>query len=97
MEPEIYNLINKNKNIKFFKYKEFKLNNPLNMKTKTNQKMIFNLNKLPNTEAYYNNRTFYCDILGIIDINNKRYYEFDDDSWSMTNKGLDILTTSTFI
>ena len=40
----------------------------------------------------YNKRT-HVFIIGVIDIENKRYIDFDDDWYTMTNKGIDNQTT----
>ena len=35
-----------------------------------------------------NNRTYLCDNIGVVDISGIRYIDFDDDMWTMMNKGL---------
>ena len=92
---EVFDILFNNENIIFNDYKEFFLKNPINMKENLNQELIYKLNKLPNCEAFYNSKTYNCDIIGIVDINNVRYYDFDDDFWTMTNKGIDVSTSKT--
>ena len=90
---EISDILSQNKI--FTKYEEFPLKNPINMKEDYYQRMIYNLNIKKNQEAYYNPRTYKCDLIGIIDINKVRYYDFDDITWTLINKGIDVSTNKT--
>ena len=89
-------ILDKIKKIKTFSvYTEFFLVEKLNMSSDIMQKLIFQLNQDPNNNAYYNGRTQICDVLGVIDIDNKRYYDFDDDIWCLNNKGINVSTKKT--
>ena len=83
----IENLINKIKNIRcFMEYTEFKLEKSYSIHE---IKDILKHLKKENVEILYNNISKKFDNIGVIDINNKRYYDFDDNIWTMHNKGLD--------
>ena len=57
---------------------------------KPNYKNIINeINRMPNMKCYYNGLTRMCDNIGVVDINNIRIIDFDDDMYTMTNKGID--------
>ena len=93
---ELNELFDKTKNKTFNEYTEIYLKNPINMKDKNMQLLIHNLNKQENTDAYYNSVSYYCDTLGIMDTKNgTRWYEFEDDKWTMLNKGIDRGTKKT--
>ena len=47
------------------------------------------MNKKENVICLYNSKTYYCDIIGVLDINNIRYIDFDDNCYTMENKGID--------
>ena len=82
----ILNKISKTK--KFNNYTEFKLKKPLDINDNEIRNIIKKIMNLPNTIVYYNNITNYCDLLCVIDINGVRYYEFEDNMWTMENKGI---------
>jgi hypothetical protein len=71
----------------FLKYKEFKLNKYY--KINDNIKLLEMINSFKNSIVYYNNKTKQFNNIGVIDINGLRYYDFDDDIYTMTNKGID--------
>jgi hypothetical protein len=50
---------------------------------------------MPNISAYYNPRTKLCNNISVIDINNNRFIDFDDEYWELINKGIDINTKKT--
>ena len=50
---------------------------------------------MSNINVYYNPRTYLCNNISVIDINNKRYIDFDDEEWELINKGIDINTKHT--
>lgn len=55
-----------------------------------NYKNIINeINSHSNMKCYYNGLTRMCDNIGVVDINNIRIIDFDDDMYTMTNKGID--------
>ena len=83
---DIEKLISEVKNKRFKKYTEFRLENKINIKN-----FIYIIDKLklePNVDVMYNTKTYICDVIGIIDLNGIRYYDFDDEYWSLINKGL---------
>ena len=43
-------------------------------------------------KAYYNYRTLLCDTIGVIDMDNHRIIDFDDNYFTMMNKGIDCQT-----
>lgn len=93
---EINEIIRNIEETTFFReYKTYILKNKLDMNMDKNQIIIYNLNKKENIEAFYNEKTCICDNIGVIDINEKRYIDFDDDSWTMGNKGLNAYTQIT--
>ena len=73
----------------------FKLNLNIDMNSKNMQKFVYNLNQMPNISAYYNPRTKLCNNISVIDINNNRFIDFDDEYWELINKGIDINTKKT--
>ena len=85
MIEEIINKINKIKNIK--KYTEFSLNKYFSIDDIQN--IISNLKRNSNNIVSYNSITESFNNIGVIDIDDKRYYDFDDDIWTLTNKGID--------
>ena len=83
---DIEKVIKESRKKKFKKYTEFKLKNKINIK---NFMFIIDELKLePNVDIIYNTRTYLCDVIGIIDLNGIRYYDFDDEHWSLINKGI---------
>ena len=89
---EINSVLNKIKQTKNFpEYKEFFLTKTYNLNGNKELKNIINNGNLENnnTDFMYNKRTHVFNIIGVIDIENKRYIDFDDDWYTMTNKGID--------
>ncbi len=82
-------ILNKIKNTpKYVDYVEYNLHNPINIDNDKNKDIINELNKNPNIECYYNGKTRNCDIIGVVDINNIRIIDFDDNIYTLTNKGI---------
>jgi hypothetical protein len=71
---------------KFSNYKEFKLDSKYKIQSLAT--FINDLNSLPQTCVLYNEITMLYDNIGVIDISGTRYIDFDDDIWTMTNKGI---------
>ena len=70
----------------FKKYTEFRLKDKINIKN-----FMYVIDKLKlekNVDVIYNTRTHQCDVIGIIDLNGIRYYDFEDEHWSLINKGI---------
>jgi len=91
MNFEIYKILsNIDKVYKFTKYKEFPLHIPVSIKNSNDLKNLINeLNSEPNTICLYNKNTLKVDIIGVVDIKGVRYIDFDDNIYTMTNKGID--------
>lgn len=81
---EICNNVNNYK-----KYQEFNLSYGLNVKDPYIKNLINDMNKKEHVICLYNSKTYYCDIIGVLDINNIRYIDFDDNYYTMENKGID--------
>ena len=82
----IEDVIEQAKNKEFKKYTEFRLKDKINIKN-----FMYVIDKLKlekNVDVIYNTRTHQCDVIGIIDLNGIRYYDFDDEYWSLINKGI---------
>lgn len=78
-------------NTPFFEtYKEHKLDKYY---TINNVKSIFLKIKNENNTISYNGSTRRFNNIGVIDLNGVRYYDLDDDMWTMTNKGLQCYAT----
>jgi len=73
----------------FEEYIEFNLDDSIDMSIDTMQQLIVKLNKCPNTRALYNSVTTCCDLIGVVDIDGTRIIDFDDNNYTMTNKGID--------
>ena len=71
----------------FRDYIEFPLKNVLNIDEL--RPIMITLNKNPNNYCLYNSKTLRCDNIGVVDVNDKRYIDFDDNKYTMTNKGVD--------
>ena len=70
----------------FLEYTEFKLNKYY--KINDNIKLLEMINSINNSIVYFNNKTKQFNNIGVIDIKGQRYYDFDDDIYTMTNKGI---------
>ena len=96
MSTQITEILEKIKDVKYENYTEFKLSSLINMNSDEMQKLVFDLNNKQNVTATYNKYTYQCDIVGVYDDkNNNRWIDFDDDQWTMENKGLQAYTTRT--
>ena len=79
----------KNKNLIFMNYTELFLKKNLDIKNNHIKDIINNLNRDPNIVCLYNKKTYVADLIGIVDINNIRYVDFDDNQFTLNNKGID--------
>lgn len=93
MNSELNNILKKVDNTDFFKnYTEFRLSEGIDMSQQNMKNLIVELNNKPNMKAYYNSRTLICDTIGVIDMDNNRIIDFDDNYFTMMNKGIDCQT-----
>ena len=82
----------KDKSIDFTKYKSYYISEYLDM----NDPNIINILKeylddsLIDIKIYYNSKTKTFNSVGILDLDDYRVVDLDDDNWTMTNKGIDI-------
>jgi len=83
----ILNIIKKTPN--YTKYTEYNLKKIVYVDDNEIKNTINDLNNQANTECYYNGKTRMCDVIGVVDINNKRIIDFDDIMYTLTNKGID--------
>ena len=83
---EVEEIINMTKNNKYKTYTEFKLKKPINVSDY--KELIEKLNNRQNITVTFNRHTLYCDIIGVYDDDRGRWFDFDDDLWTMTNKGM---------
>lgn len=82
---EILNIIKNTP--KYVDYVEYKIDKSVCI---DNVKGIINeLNNNPNIECYYNGKTRNSDVIGVVDINIIRIIDFDDNIYTLTNKGID--------
>tara|TARA_B110000495_G_C22363847_1_gene237595 strand:+ start:98 stop:400 length:303 start_codon:yes stop_codon:yes gene_type:complete len=95
---EIYNILTKIKQTKIFpEYAEFFLKKTYNLNGIDELKKLINEGNKDRTEKrvyLYNQKTHIFDIIGVIDIENVRYIDFDDNWYTMSNKGIDNQTTA---
>ena len=90
MNSEIKQILDKINNTLFFKdYTEFKLSKDIDMNHPDMKNLIVTLNQKPKTKAYYNSATKNCDTIGVIDVMSTRYIDFDDNYFTLLNKGID--------
>ena len=90
MNSEIKEILDKINNTLFFKdYTEFKLSKDIDMNHADMKNLIVILNQRPKTKAYYNSATKNCDTIGVIDVMGTRYIDFDDNYFTLLNKGID--------
>ena len=89
MNSEIKEILDKINNTLFFKdYTEFKLSKDIDMNHVDLKNLIVTLNQKPKTKAYYNSATKNCDTIGVIDVMDTRYIDFDDNYYTLLNKGI---------
>ena len=92
MSVEINEILLKIKDLKYTeKYLEFPLKKPINI-NKEIKELIRNLNDQNNTKAYYNPVTLVCDTIAVVDIDYTRVIDFDDNNFTLLNKGIDYQT-----
>jgi hypothetical protein len=70
----------------FLNYTEFCLKSKINIYDF--KEIINKMNNQKNICCLYNKKTMQCDVVGVVDINNVRYIDFDDDMFTMINKGI---------
>jgi hypothetical protein len=83
---EILNIIKNTP--KYVDYVEYNLHKSINIDNVKIKGIINEINKNPNTECYYNKKTRICGIIGVVDINKIRIIDFDDNIYTLTNKGI---------
>lgn len=92
MNIEINEILSKINKLKYTeKYIEFHLSKPLNINEEIKE-LIRNLNNQSNTKAYYNPVTLVCDTIAVVDIDDTRVIDFDDNNFTLLNKGIDYQT-----
>ncbi len=92
MSVEINEILLKIKDLKYTeKYLEFPLKKPINI-NKEIKELIRNLNDQNNIKAYYNPLTLVCDTIAVVDIDDTRVIDFDDNNFTLLNKGIDYQT-----
>ena len=90
MNSEIKEILDKINQTQIFKdYTEFTLKKNVNMNTSEMKQLIRDLNNEKNTTAYYNSVTKNFDTIDVIDVNGSRYIDFDDNYYTLLNKGID--------
>ena len=75
--------------INFIEYQAFNLDKYYDINNPELEPILTKLKSKSNIVINYNNITKKFNNIGVIDLNNVRYYDFDDDIWSLTNKGID--------
>ena len=73
----------------FTEYQEFNLDKYYDINNTELQPILTKLKSKSNIVIKYNSITKRFNNIGVIDLNNVRYYDFDDDIWTLTNKGID--------
>ena len=92
MNIEVNEILSKINKLKYTEqYIEFHLSKPLNINEEIKE-LIRNLNNQSNTKAYYNHKTLTFDTIGVVDIDNNRIIDFDDNNFTLENKGIDYQT-----
>lgn len=90
MINEIKNILKKiDETPNFDSYIEFRLSKSVKIDNYEIKTIINHINDRENTIALYNKKTLLFDIIGVTDLNGKRYIDFDDHLYTMTNKGID--------
>ena len=69
---------------RFTKYVEF----PLKTAVSVQHVDTTILEKEYGAKIIVNKKTYLCDNIGIVDIDGTRYIDFDDNQWTMMNKGM---------
>ena len=73
----------------FIEYQAFNLDKYYDINNTELQPILNKLKSKSNIVINYNSITKKFNNIGVIDLNDVRYYDFDDDIWSLTNKGID--------
>ena len=73
----------------FTEYQAFNLDKYYDINNTELQPILNKLKSKSNIVINYNSITKKFNNIGVIDLNDVRYYDFDDDIWSLTNKGID--------
>ena len=90
MNSDLELILNKIENTKhFLTYTEFPLKQNIDMSTDIMKELVISLNNKKQTSAYYNSVTKTCDMIGVVDINNVRTIDFEDNIFTLMNKGID--------
>ena len=93
MNSEVNEILSKINDLKYTnKYIEYPLKKPININNNEIKNLIINLNNQSNTKAFYNPKTLTCDTIGVVDIDNIRIIDFDDNNFTLLNKGIDCQT-----
>jgi hypothetical protein len=90
MNDELDKILETINNTSYFdKYTEFNLDNHIDMSIGRMQQLILKLNNCPNMKAFYNSVTTNCDMIGVIDTDGTRIIDFEDNYYTLMNKGID--------
>ena len=90
MNSEIELILKNIESIKNFdKYTEFPLKENIDMDNENMKQLIIDLNNKTRTVALYNSVTKTCDTIGVLDMNNIRTIDFEDNNFTLMNKGID--------
>ena len=81
----------------FKRYTTFTLREPVYLDNRIIQEFLYYFKQNPKIKILYNDITKCCSSIGVIDINDIRYFDFDDEEWTMANKGLDCSTDKTIL
>tara|TARA_Y100000389_G_scaffold199930_1_gene239325 strand:- start:4611 stop:4976 length:366 start_codon:yes stop_codon:yes gene_type:complete len=73
----------------YIEYIQYKLDDYYHVKNNDIQRLIYNLNKKEKTIAVYNGNTLQFNNIGVIDVDGIRYIDFDDENWTLSNRGID--------
>ena len=87
---ELQNILNIIKKTPLYtEYTEYNLRKTIDVNNKKVKCIINEINNDSNMECYYNGKTRKCDVVGVIDMNNIRIIDLDDNIYTLTNKGID--------
>ena len=81
----------------YTRYTTFVLQEPVYLDNRIIQEFLYYFKQNPKIKIQYNNITKCCDTIGVVDIGDIRYFDFDDEEWTMSNKGLDCSTDKTIL